>query len=486
MRLLGKPLIMNEMPPMPPVDDKLSEMLEAMRALPGPRVGAPAMAAHACAAWLPQAEILPHFALRDLLPALPDVLLLHKGLLHHLDRHVLANAIARLRVAAANEVYVLLAKQAPPAPPAAMAHIGPLLEAARARALPAAAPEPGLAVIISAHGCGNIGDDAVTLAAGEIARRAGMTRWRALGPGALAADIDAAELVIVGGGGIFYDISFRNAPEVENIANYTAPLRYAREMGKATAILGIGTQSIATPPGQAAFARALRDADVISARDPVDVAVLEGLAPEQPVRLSADLAFALGALDPDPPAPIPLPERPLAIIAFGAFTETVLPADGRTLEDCVAALVRHLATTHEVLLALHSDDDAPFYARVADITGARVQRLVEIGTRATLALYGSARLVIASRFHGVIFAALAGCAIVPVCKPDTKIGYLMRHGLPSLTAAETLSLDLAQYTPAALVARARVAAPAEVARQARAAMANVALLAGMLAARKAG
>ncbi|MBR0654052.1 polysaccharide pyruvyl transferase family protein [Plastoroseomonas arctica] len=470
----------------PAVDDKLATMLEAMRGLPGRQVGVPAMAAHVCATMLPHAEILPHFALRDLLPALPDVLLLHKGLLHHLDRHVLANAIARLPVAAANEVYVLLAKQAPPAPPGALAHLGPLLDSARNRTLLPAASEPGLAVIVSAHGCGNIGDDAVTVAAGEIALRAGMTRWRALGPGALAAEIDAAELVIVGGGGIFYDISFRDAPEVENVANYTAPLRYGREMGKATAVLGVGTQSIATPLGQAAFARALHDADVITARDPMDVAVLEGLAPERPVRLSADLAFALAALDPDPPSPIPLAERPLAIIAFGAFTETTLPADGRTLEDCVASLVRHLATTHEVLLALHSDDDAPFYARVAEITGARVQRLVDIGTRATLALYGSARLVIASRFHGVIFAALAGCAIVPVCKPDTKIGYLMRHGLPSLADAETLSLDFANFTPGELVARARVAAPAEVARQARAAMANVELLAGMLAARRAG
>lgn len=486
MQLLGKPLILHNAASAAEVDNKLAEMLKVMRGLRGAQIGVPAMAAHACAVLLPDAEILPHFALRDLLPALPDVLLLHKGLLHHLDRHVLANAIARLSVAAANEVYVLLAKQVPVTPPEALAHLGPMLAGARDRTLLAPPTEPGLAVIISAYGCGNIGDDAVTIAAGEIARRAGMTRWRALGPGALAADIDAAELVIVGGGGIFYDISFRDAPEVENIANYTAPLRYAREMGKATAILGIGTQSVATPLGRAAFARAMRDADVITVRDPMDVAVLEGLAPEQPVRLSADLAFALAALDPDPPEPIPLAERPLAIIAFGAFTETTPPADGRTLEDCVAALVRHLATTHEVLLALHSDDDAPFYARVADITGARVQRLVDIGTRATLALYGSARLVIASRFHGVIFAALAGAAIVPVCKPDTKIGYLMRHGLPSLTEAEVLSLDLADFTPAALVARARVAAPAEVARQARAAMANVELLATMLAARRDG
>ena len=486
MQLLGKSLNILDLAAHPPVDDKLTEMLAVLRLLPGKRFGVPAMAAHACATLLPQAEILPHFALRDLLPALPDVLLLHKGLLHHLDRHVIANAIARLSVAAANEVYVILARNAPPAPPEAMDHVGPLLEAARARALPPSLPEPGLAVIVSAFGCGNIGDDAVSLAAGEIALRAGMTRWRALGPGARAADINAAELVIVGGGGIFYDISFRDAPEVENIANYTAPLRYGREMGKATAILGIGTQSIATPPGQAAFARAMRDADVITARDPVDVAVLEGLAPERPVRLSADLAFALAALDPDPPAPIPLAERPLAIIAFGAFTGFNLPADGRTMEDCVAALVRHLAATHEVLLALHSDDDAVFYARVAAMTGARVQRLVDIGTRATLALYGSARLVIASRFHGVIFAALAGCAIVPVCKPDTKIGYLTRHGLPSLAEAEILSLDLADFTPAALVARARVAAPGEVAGQAHTAMANVELLAGMLAARRAG
>ncbi|MES2711585.1 MAG: polysaccharide pyruvyl transferase family protein, partial [Pseudomonadota bacterium] len=395
MQLLGISLDAIDPAALPPVDDKLAEMLTVLRRLRAARIGVPAMAAHACATLLPRTEVLPHFALRDLLPALPDVVLLHKGLLHHLDRHVLANVIARLDVAAANEVYVILARNAPPAPPGAMDHVGPLLEAARGRALPPSPPEPGLAVIISAHGCGNIGDDAVSLAAGEIARRAGMTRWRALGPGADAADIDAAELVIVGGGGIFYDISFRGAPEVENVANYTAPLRYGREMGKATAILGIGTQSIVTPLGRAAFARALRDADVITARDPVDVAVLEDVAPGLPVRLTADLAFALGALDPDPPAPIPLADRPLAIIAFGAFTETNAPADGRTAEACVAALVRHLATTHEVLLALHSDDDAPFYARVADLTGVRMQRLVDIGTRATLALYASARLVIA-------------------------------------------------------------------------------------------
>ncbi len=486
MQLLGKPINILETAAHPPIDDKLAEMLAVLRLLPGRRFGVPAMAAHACATLLPRAEILPHFALRDLLPALPDVVLLHKGLLHHLDRHVLANIIARLSVAAANEVYVILARNVAPAPPEAMGHVGPLLEAARARALNPAPSEPGLAVIVSAFGCGNIGDDAVSLAAGAIALRAGMRRWHALGPGAVAADIDAAELVIVGGGGIFYDISHRGAPEVENIANYTAPLRYAREMGKASAILGVGTQSIETPQGQAAFARALRDADVVTARDPVDVAVLEGLASGRPVRLTADLAFALAALDPDPPVPIPLAERPLAIIAFGAFTDFNPPADGRTMEDCVAALVRHLAGTHEVLLALHSDDDAAFYARVAAMTGARVQRLVDIGTRATLALYGCARLVIASRFHGVIFAALAGCAIVPVCKPDTKIGYLMRHGLPSLAEAETLSLDLADFTPAALVARARIAAPGEVAEQERAAMANVELLAGVLAERGLG
>ncbi len=119
--------------------------------------------------------------------------------------------------------------------------------------------------------------------------------------------MEAADLVVVGGGGLLYDIHHLGEPDVENVGNYTAPFLRARLLGKPAVGLGLGTQSIATPLGRRAFGHALRAADLLTVRDDGDVETLRGQAGFAGARLTADLAFALRAFERPGTVP-PLPE----------------------------------------------------------------------------------------------------------------------------------------------------------------------------------
>ena len=69
----------------------------------------------------------------------------------------------------------------------------------------------------------------------------------------------------------------------QNVAYYAGLLRHAQELGRATAVLGIGVQGIHTPLGRTAYAEVLRRAAHVSVRDPGDLQVLrEELGVDRP------------------------------------------------------------------------------------------------------------------------------------------------------------------------------------------------------------
>jgi hypothetical protein len=466
------------------MDSKLQQIVDAIRGLRGASICCPESAIAALASLAPETELVPYFATSEPVARPSDIVIVHKGLLGRIDRRYLANVMARHIPVAGNEVYVAFAHPAVAREAAASAdvtqilpHLGPVQTFCRNWDSVTGSQERGTAVIVSAQGVGNIGDDAVTLAAGAIARRAGFRQIITTGPSADQASMERADLVIVGGGGLFYDRNYLGKLEAENVANYTAPLRFAREAGKAATILGIGTQGIHFDLGRQAFARALRDAHVVTARDPQDVELLQRLAPDRPVHLTADLAFALAALDPSgapPPLP-PLDQRHLALVSIAAnmghFRDPARP-----IERFVADVVLHLARDHEVVLAQHSSDDARLYDMIARITGARVQRLTSLGVRGTLALYGSARTVVASRFHGLVFGALAGARIASFSTKEGKIGRVLRHSFPSLLPGETEIPRLSAMPVAETVDCAVAPSPDEVRNAERDALRNIELL----------
>jgi polysaccharide pyruvyl transferase WcaK-like protein len=370
-------------------------------------------------------------------------------------------------------------------PPEMALHLGIVDHHLRHVPLPAPGPtRRRRAVVVSAHGANNIGDDAVSLAAAQIARCVGFEEVELSGPSWSPEQVDTADLVVIGGGGLLYDVHHLGDADVENVGNYTSPLLRARLLGKASAGLGLGTQSIATPLGQRAFGHALRAADLLTVRDEGDVAELRERLGLSGTRLTADLAFALRALErPGRPLPPPVPMaadgpagRPLALVALPATISHVFGGlDG--LADYGAALLRELAETHEVLLAQHSADDAELCALLRQAAGTRVQPFDRIGVRASLALYRAASTVVTGRYHGIIFAALGGRArIVAVGREATKIGRLFRHDLPSLLGARLDPADLKRTTFAGVLGRAAHPAAAEVRRLEARALENIGLL----------
>jgi hypothetical protein len=436
---------------------------------------------------LPGRLVIPFCAGPTLTAGQVGAVVLHKPSMHRLDFALLAEIVARFPPTYADAVFVLYRRGAAQAalPPEMALHLGFVDH--HLRHVPLPAPGPPLrrrAVVVSAHGAGNIGDDAVSLVAAQIARSVGFGEVELSGPSWSPEQVDAADLVLIGGGGLLYDVHHLGDADVENVGNYTSPLLRARLLGKASAGLGLGTQSIATPLGQRAFGHALRATDLLTVRDEGDVAELRERLGLPGTRLTADLAWALRALEgPGRASPPPVPMaadgpagRPLALVALPATISHVFGGlDG--LVDYGVALLRELADTHEVLLAQHSADDAELCALLHRATGTRAQPLDRLGVRASLALYRAASVVVTGRYHGIIFAALGGRGrVVAVGREATKIGRLLRHDLRSLRGARLDPSELRRTAPAEVLKRAAHPAAAEVRRLEARALENIGLL----------
>ncbi|MBR0653100.1 polysaccharide pyruvyl transferase family protein [Roseomonas terrae] len=411
-----------------------------------------------------------------------EAVVVHKGMLRALGWRRLAATIAAGAPVLANDVFVVFRRGATQPPAGIEAHLAPLLAFCRHwQSLPRRAARGSRAVVSSAWNLGNCGDDAVTLAAAAICRRLGFDEVSLLGPDGPLDLIEDAGFVLLGGGGLIYD------NDIANTANYTAPLRFAADCGVPHAALGVGTQGIRTAFGRAAYLEALSGAAVIAARDRTDVTELrEGCGLAQ-VELGADLAFALPELEPHWFAPVvrPTRPRPLALLSLG-YTRETPGLQGETLLRTILGLARSVGETHELLLARHSTDDAAVHAEAARILGIRHIDLAALGVPMAIATYAAADLVVTSRFHGTIFAALTGTPVATVCNASAKLGRLVNQALPSLAGAMT-PLD-ESGSPALdgrdLARLARPAAPAEVAAQRRAALAAEGRLAAALGRRR--
>lgn len=261
---------------------------------------------------------------------------------------------------------------------------------------------------------------------------------------------------MLGGGGLLYDTADGGASQAQNVAYYAGLLRHAQDLGRATAVLGIGVQGIHTPLGRTAYAKVLRRAAHVSVRDPGDLQVLrEEVRVDQAV-LAADLGFGLASwawpLAPAQP-------RRLALVVPGVLSARI----GAEADAAWVGLIHALGGVQEVVIAQHSDDDRALCARLADATGARLEVLTRHGVVRSAELYRRAATVVTARYHGLIFGLLAGCRMLPVTTPGGKQGRLIRWALPSLGGALTPLDRFLGSESAALLAQAAQPDPSEVA-----------------------
>lgn len=384
-----------------------------------------------------------------------DCIILHKGLLHKLGAPLVGHVHRTWTPTFANEVYVVYARDTQPVSGQERSeierHLGPIEEFLRR---PHPTPRPGApkrATIVSAYGVGNIGDDLVSLASKKMLEDVGIEEVRLTGPSATLEDIEWADVVALGGGGLLYDWNF------ENVSNYLWPLEEAKRQGKPAVALGVGTQGITTDAGRVAYARVLPRIDLVSVRSPHDRDVLQHLGVDQHrLVVGCDMGFHLA---PALRSQRVEQDRPPTAL----FSLSRVPTPGVPYDDLVRETIESLQRAgNRVILAVHSDNDKDTFHDFAKEYGLDVVITAELGIEGTAALYGSAKLAVTTRFHGLVYSAIMATPVVALFSDTTKNGGLLKSYLRSLLPTSEFRPTFSLPSFLAKIDNARAADPAEV------------------------
>lgn len=383
-------------------------------------------------------KIIPYIALTDSDLQSIDLVVVHKGAMHRLGHQALSAVALSFKPTYADEVYVCYERGGKSGSGISvgageegalfMQHVPPV-RGYLAGEVVASRPRRAVqsAVLVSAYCVGNIGDDLVSLAAKKMLQDAGVPEVTLAGPNVTYDAIQNADVVAVGGGGLFYD------SDIVNCGNYLYPLQEAQRQGKFAAVLGVGVQGITTPVGKQAYATHLQSVDFLSVRDPIDrrelIAVDDRLGR---TIAGADMAFYMA----DDVRRVGQPfatEKPLALFSISSVLEARLAKRGYALADVAAGIIQSLKSRgYDVLLVLHSEDDRKLFTILSEKEGLPLIESASFGLGATARLYASASLVVTSRFHALILGVMFSKPTVSLNSSTGKTGKLVTSYLGSI------------------------------------------------------
>ncbi|MEZ5472854.1 MAG: polysaccharide pyruvyl transferase family protein [Marinicella sp.] len=282
-------------------------------------------------------------------------------------------------------------------------------------------------LLVTANHCGNVGDDAITMASKDLLESIYPDANIVVDKGPCSKKLLAkVDLVVLGGGGIFYDSCFYNAQ------NYCQYLLYAKSYGIRCVAIGVGAQGIMTQFGKELFKQALNCCEFIAVRDQVSFEILKNrVATKTEVVLNRDVVFSFVGEESD--IEIKKSDKPLLLFslldASHMRSEIVKEGYRSSQYECLELLNEKF----NLKCFTQSEDDLPFYEKIREDFGVDIIRVDYEHARTAVSLYKQADLVMTSRLHGFIFAALAQVPVLSVSfdSPRTKLGGLIRNYLPS-------------------------------------------------------
>ena len=337
---------------------------------------------------------------------------------------------------------------------------------------------PGCRVVVGGwYGAANLGDEMVLGAFLEWIREAGgiptvisvnphytraMHGADAVGYNDLAAIVEAiaaADLFLLGGGGLFQDYDVFDAESLArfpagNVSQFAQFLLLGDELGARTAVLAQGVGPLRGAQARAIAADVFRRAGTVSVRDEESAALLRAIGVERPVVVAPDPAWTLRTA-PDPPASRypALAGRPvLALVvrdwpfdrawedAFVATMDASFPRDW-------ACLWVDFSRVPDATLA------RPLYDEIAPRLTARLPGLTHaiwdgLGLQDAAALIAGSDALLAMRLHGVLLGHLAGLPVIAL-EYDGKVQAL--GDALRIPAALRMPLErIAERLPAAL------------------------------------
>ena len=259
--------------------------------------------------------------------------------------------------------------------------------------------------------------------------------------------------LVFGGGGLVQDRSSPWSPLFQLHRPWEASRRRLP-----TVAIGLGAEPLRWPTSRSATRAGLRRCLEVVTRDEPSARTIEPLVRRQPVP-AADLAFLL-------PRPSCVPKDVIVVSLVGPGSAAgIVPASFRAparpdpaLVDRWAAELDQLAGALNCrleLLSMHPERDAPWHQAIAGAIGERA-RAIDAQVDTVIDVIGSARLVIAERFHagvlalhldvpvvGVAYARKVADLLVPIAGPGVLFDGLQGDG--DLEPVATRQLDAQQH-----------------------------------------
>ncbi len=296
-------------------------------------------------------------------------------------------------------------------------------------------------LVISPNGYGNIGDDICAYggkaAIEHVDPSAEVVITR---PPMKTALIDAADYVVLSGGGIIYDRAEKN------VANYMNYLDEANKRGKKSAVLGVGVQGIVTDEGRERYRKSLALSEFISVRTQEDVDMLAEIGLKD-VQATFDIAFLVPPLLESMPvswlrrrkeqkllASSGKPRIGICMINLRMLKRANYPgSEFEDFDNTMDEFIARAKDSFDIYLIQHAGEDGKLMRALAKQHGVTFVPYAKIeDAPTTYRLIKSLDLMIGVRLHSISLALMAGVPTIAVGSNGAKQKRLIDYALPSM------------------------------------------------------
>ena len=218
--------------------------------------------------------------------------------------------------------------------------------------------------------------------------------------------MNRSQILLFGGGNLLQDKT-----STHSLLYYTHILRMAKKRGMKIFMYANGIGPLHGEENRKRTLEALKLADSISLRDPHSFAFVRNLDLNKPLRLTFDPAILTEKED------FPIPQGNY----FAVVPKCSSSAFIQTFSDMIRLLSEKTGLT-PILVSLYDRQDMPSVKKIAAQTHAQICFPKNAGE--CVALFSSAKLVISSRLHALIYATAAVCPMMGYSDDKKLFSYL--------------------------------------------------------------
>ena len=215
-----------------------------------------------------------------------------------------------------------------------------------------------------------------------------------------------SKLLLFGGGNLLQDKT-----STHSLLYYTHILRMAKKRGLGIFIYANGIGPLHGEENRKRTLEALKLADSISLRDPHSFAFVRNLRLNKSLRLTFDPAILTEKED------FPIPNENYFVIVPKRSSST----SAQAISDMIRLISQKTGLT-PILVSLYDRQDMPSVKKIAAQTNAQICFPKNAGECVTL--FSSAKLVISSRLHALIYATAAVCPMMGYSDDKKLFSYL--------------------------------------------------------------